>query len=241
MPYKFGIDTGKLNSFIGMSLRRAVLVALCLVMVFTIAMPNHVMALNLFGQKPQPSLLQSQKVDTTKAQAVVDPAADTNIIKKEDRTIVREDESKRTANSNTYINKDGTKTYEYSVKQKNYRNGNKWEKVDNKLLEVKEKLQNPNFWQTITNTAPTPKTEEFTGKAGTMGVRMMPLSKGIEMLVGGKTVTMKPVGSSNVRPEKKDDSTTIYKDAWKGVDLEYQTEGELIKENIVIKQKGQTY
>ena len=157
--------------------------------------------------------------------------------KKEDRTIDREDESKRTAHSSTYINKDGTKTYEYSVKQKNYLNGDKWERIDNKISEVKEKLQSPTFWQTITNTAPTPKTEEFAGKAGAMGVRMMPLSKGVEMSVGGKTVTMKPVRSSNVRPEKKNDSTTIYKDAWKGVDLEYQTEGELIKENIVIKQK----
>lgn len=237
MPYKFRVGIAKINKLVSMSFRRASLVASCLVMVFTIAMPNQVMALNLFGQKPQPSILRSEKVEVANAQSASDRAFSTDMSpKKEDRTIEREDESKRTANSSTYINKDGTKTFEYSLRQKNFRNGDKWEKVDNKLTELKQNIQNPSFWQTITNT--TPKvTQEFTGKAGLMGVRMMPLTKGVEMSVGGKTVTMKPVGASNVRPEKKNDSTTLYKDAWKGVDLEYQAEGELLKENIIIKQK----
>ena len=74
-------------------LKRTVLLSLCLVMVFTLAMPNQVMALNLFGQKPQPSILDAQKVDTTSDQAVVDPDGNTDIeARKEDRTVVREDE-----------------------------------------------------------------------------------------------------------------------------------------------------
>ena len=121
MPYRFGVGIAKINKALGVSFRRASLAALCLVMVFTLAMPNQVMALNLFGQKPAPSILSAQKVDTVKAQAPVESAGNTELSKKEDRTIDREDESKRTANSSTYINKDGTKTYEYSVKQKNYR------------------------------------------------------------------------------------------------------------------------
>lgn len=137
MPYRFG---GIAKIDMGRSFRRASLVALCLVMVFTVAMPNQVMALSLFGQKPAPSILNAQKVDVAKAQAPVESSGNTELSKKEDRTIDREDESKRTGHSSTYINKDGTKTYEYSVKQKNYRNGDKWERIDNKISEVKEKL-----------------------------------------------------------------------------------------------------
>lgn len=222
--------------------RRAALLGLCLVMCLTTAMPGEVMAFGLFENRgpKQPSVLKAEKLDVTKQQAVYDAAPATAMdAKKEDRTIDHEDISKRTTNSSTYVNKDGTKTYEYSVRQKNYRNGDKWEKIDNKLSSVIEKTPDPIPLQAIAGVVPAAQlAEEFTGKAGRIGVRMMPLSKGIQMSVDGKNITMKPVGSATVKPEKKNDSTTIYKNAWKGIDLEYQIEGELVKENIIIKQKN---
>lgn len=244
MPLKRLLGSNRAVSHKGMKLkvilRRGILVFLCSIITFTVAMPGEVMAWNLFGDnRIPPSVLSAEKVDVTKAQVGHDPSVNPELTtKKEDKTIDREDESKRTTHSSTYINKDGTKTYERSVRQKNYRNGDKWEKIDNRLSPAVEKTLNPTFWQAITNTAPAAEpAKEFTGKAGKMGVRMMPLSKGIVMSVGDKNVVMKPVGSNDIKPEKKNDSTTIYKNAWKGVDLEYQTEGELVKENIVIKQK----
>lgn len=149
-----------------------------------------------------------------------------------------EDTSKRTAHGSIYVNNDGTRTYEYSVRQQNYKNGDKWEKINNDLTAVVPPLADPSIWQTITNTAPEAESpEEFKGKVGRMAVHMMPLAKGISMSLDDKTIVMKPDGSKNVKPVKKNDTATVYKDAWKGINLEYQAFGELVKENIVIKQK----
>lgn len=207
-------------------------------------MPVQIMAFGLFDLKMQPktpSVLAAQKVDTAKAQAVLGAPTGGTLesgYKKEDRTIDHEVTSKRTAYSSTYVNKDGTKTLEISKRQKNYKKGNAWEKINNTLNPVVKSVTPPSLWQSITNTIPPIQPpEEFTSSAGLIDVRMMPLSKGISMSLGDKKIGMKPVGANNVRPEKKDDSSTVYKDAWKGVDLEYKTDGELVKENIIVKQK----
>lgn len=44
-----------------------------------------------------------------------------------------EDKHKRTQNTTTYVNNDGTKTVEYSVKQKYYRLGSEWKEIDNSI------------------------------------------------------------------------------------------------------------
>ena len=66
---------------------------------------------------------------------------------------------------------------------------------------------------------------------------MKPLSEGLEITVAGKTINMKPLGANNVKPAQKDDHTVVYKDAWNGVDLEYEMRGESVKEIIVLKKK----
>jgi len=149
-----------------------------------------------------------------------------------------EDTSKRTAFTSTYVNNDGTKTMEYSVNQRNYKDGSAWKQIDNSLNAVTEKAPDPTLWQTITGTQPeAPEPEEFKGKAGTMSADIQPLADGVTMNVAGKTIVMKPIGARDVKPTKQDDNSVIYKDAWPNVDLEYELRGESIKEIIIVKNK----
>lgn len=111
----------------------------------------------------------------------------TDLHVKSDRTHDREDVSKRTAFTSTYINKDGTKTLEYSPLQQNYNDGKTWQKIDNKLSDNGKAAQAPNFFQSITNTAPQAvKPTEFTGRSGVIGAQMDSLSHGITFTANGK-------------------------------------------------------
>ena len=145
-------------------------------------------------------------------------------------------ESKRTPFTSTYVNNDGTKTMEYSVNQRNYKDGSSWKKIDNKLSDNGKPAPAPNLFQSLTNTIPEMvKPTEFTGKSGVIDAQMSSLSKGVSFTADGKKITMTPVGAKDVLPEKKDDTTVIYKDAYPNVDIEYQLRGEAVKEIIVLK------
>jgi RHS repeat-associated protein len=151
----------------------------------------------------------------------------------------REDVAKRTAFSSTYINNDGSKTLESSTRQQNYKNGNKWEKIDNKLSAVEDLSMSANILQTVPGF--TPKVQlpsALKAKAGALDISMNPLAQGLHLSVSGKNFVIKPVGANNSKPEKKNDTTVVYKDAWNGVDLEYEVRGELLKENIIVKNKN---
>lgn len=223
-------------------LKRTTLYALCLMMVFTLMMPAQTKAWSLFGDgKPQPSALAAEKVDTTRDQATAASSvkSDASADVKTDRTHVREDESKRTANSSTYVNRDGTKTLEYTLDQQNFRDGSSWKKIDNTLHAAQQKAPESNWWQQLTNTVPQAESPaEYSGKAGAIDTIMKPLSTGVQITANGKTFTMRPAGSSNVKPEQKDDRTVVYRDAYPNVDIEYELRGESVKEIIVIKNKS---
>ncbi len=146
--------------------------------------------------------------------------------RKVDRSKRKEEESKRTAFTNTYVNADGTHTLEIAKKQINYKSNGKWQKIDNTM-------------QTAADAGlPTNSGVDFAGKSGNVKSKMKRFQKGIEVSAGGKTFTVIPVNANNVKPEKKDASTVVYRDAWKGVDVEYETTGEQIKETIYIKDKS---
>lgn len=222
--------------------RSVVLMALCLVLVFTIAMPNQAMALWLFDQKSKPkeqSALNTEKVDTAPVQKVADPvmgSGTTKLSDKKDRTRVRELTDKRTPFTSTYINKDGTKTLEYSVDQQNYKDGSSWKKIDNGLQAVEKEAPSANLFQKLTNTAAeTVPPSEFKGQAGTVKASIRPLADGITIEANDRTFVMKPIGAKNVIPEQKDDRTVVYKNAWPNVDIEYELRGESIKEVIILK------
>lgn len=213
--------------------------------VFTIAfssfMPSQVMAIWPFDpQKPEPKPLSASEVKTVDTQAIAEAnnAKSTILEKKVDKTPAYEIESMRTPFSSTYLNKDGTRTMKYSFEQKYYKSGSKWEKIDNNLRTITNTAEPLSLLDKITNTAPAPADiEKFTAKSGAISVEMKPLGEGVKIAVDGKEVNMLPVGANDVKPEKKNDRTVIYRDAWDGVDLEYEMRGESVKEVIVLKKK----
>lgn len=151
----------------------------------------------------------------------------------------REDVAKRTAFSSTYVNNDGSKTFETSIRQQNYKNGDKWEKINNKLSAVEDLATSANVLQTVPGFAPKVQPPSaFKAKAGALDISMNPLAQGLHLSVGGKNFVIKPVGANNSKPEKKNDTTVVYKNAWNGVDLEYEVRGELLKENIIVNNKN---
>ncbi len=146
--------------------------------------------------------------------------------------------SERTTHGSVYVNNDGTKTLEVSMKQQNYKDGDEWKKIDNSITAVQEDAPDPSLWQRMTNTEPeAPLPSEYTSEAGSIDVSMKSLSQGVALSTKEKTFTMKPIGANDVKPQKKNDQTIVYKDAWKGVDIEYETIGEVVKENIVLNNK----
>jgi len=228
------------------SIQRVFLVFCCLVLVLTLTMPAETKAWGLFGDgkiKHNPSVLPASNVDITKTQAIADtPTTNPQPLAtgKKDATHASEIESERTPFTSTYINKDGTKSLEYSFNQQNYKVGNKWEKIDNSLKAVASAAQPLGLSQVASDTTSDDPTapSEFTGKGGVLNAQMKPLDQGITMTAGGKTVTMKPLGARNAKPSQKDDHTVVYKNAWNGVDLEYEMRGQTVKETIVITKKN---
>lgn len=219
---------------------RAVLVTMCAALVLSIAQPG--LSTALAESASTKKFDTNYKIDPLKSDKSQDispltqSSKNTDLYVKPDRTHVREDISKRTAFTSTYINKDGTKTMEYTPQQQNYNDGKKWQKIDNKLSDNGEAAPVPNFFQSITNTAPTAiKPTEFSGKSGIIDAQMKSLSNGISFTANGKKITMIPVGAKDITPEKKDDTTVIYRDAYPNVDVEYQLRGEAVKEIIVLK------
>lgn len=181
----------------------------------------------LSSVKQQNTIVTEQAKDTSLNTKVNDPLGHKS-----------EDVSKRTAFSSTYINNDGTRSLDYGQRQQNYQVGKSWIKIDNSLKAVTKVIPNPTLWQTITSTQPkAPTIEEYNGDAGTSSVNIKSLGTGITIKAQGKTITMKPIGARDIKPVKVDDTSVIYKDAWKNVDIEYQLRGETVKEIIIVKDK----
>ena len=147
--------------------------------------------------------------------------------------------SKRTPNSSTYVNNDGTKTLEISARQQNFQKNGKWEKISNEISAAQPKTEQPSFLQSTMGAQPIVNAvSEYKSKAGTLDVVMKPLKDGIAISNDKKSFTMKPVDATNTVPRQKNNQTVIYKNAWKGVDLEYEMQGELVKENIILRNKS---
>lgn len=138
-----------------------------------------------------------------------------------ERKAVKELTDKRTAYTKTFLNSDGTKTMEYTTEQQHYQTSKDapWQEINNTLEEKKTK-DNLRY---------------FEGKAGAMSSSMKRLSDGLAIDAERKQIAIKPVGAANVQPERKDDRTIVYRDAWSGVDLEYELRGESVKEVIIVK------
>src|SRR5688572_9534 len=124
------------------NIQRSILMAMCFVLVFTIAMPDRLAAQGIFDNKQskQPSVLKAPEVDVSQTQASSNFTGGALDLKpkKRDHTIVSEIESERTPFTSTYKNKDGSKTLKYYMYQRNYQEGKSWKKIDNTLQAVME-------------------------------------------------------------------------------------------------------
>lgn len=223
-----------------LTIKRVFLLFCCAVLAVSIVPSTSVMAFWPFGEgKKQPSVLPAQKVDITDSQHQAEKTTGgDDLHKKVDRTRVKELISERTAYSSTFENRDGTKTVEHSAVQQNYKVGDKWEKIDNSVRKVSDpSFQDKKFDISTGSTPINDQPEKVEGKAGSFSVLMNPLDKGIDLKIGDKSLNLTPVGANSVLPSTKDVNTVVYKDAWSGVDLEYELRGESVKETIVIKEK----
>ena len=238
------ISFAKKSVKVKMYAKQSILLSLCTVMLFTVAMPTQVMAFGPFDKPPQPSTLKSEQVDTVEAQSIVDSQTKVGSEPgkaKPDRTPLRELTEKRTTSTSTYLNKDGTKTLKFSTKQRNYKKNGKWEQIDNTLKPVAQPAQQANIFQRLTGQLPEADAPSvFQAQAGELALAMKPLAEGITVVANGKSFVIKPVGANNSLPEQKDATTVVYRDAWKGIDLEYEARGEQLKENIIVKDKKAT-
>lgn len=205
------------------------------IMAFTVSSPVY--ALDLFNTLNPPEIKRSKVAaldspfNSTKAQ----PHQSSNDFllsnrynnqEKSDSKPVKELVDMRTAYTKTYLNSDGTKTLDYVTTQRHYKDTGdknaKWQDIDNTL---NQKLTKD-------------KSRYFVGDAGNMSSSMNRLSKGVSVEIESKDITVKPLAASNVEPEQVDERTVVYKNAWPGVDLEYELRGEAVKEMIIIKDKN---
>ncbi len=182
----------------------------------------------------------------------------TNIKQKPTKRKIREDISLRTANSDTFINSDGTRTtkfynhikYYKKDKQNNYISiknrvkANKityYEKISSReasFLRKKQRNNHPRFKQNNhNNLIKKEKVLSFDGESGSIKTKFYNLKKGIEVEVKDKKFTIKPTNANNSKPELINSNTIIYKNAWDGVDIEYELIDESVKETIFIKNK----
>ena len=210
------------------------------VLIFTIVQPSYLMAIFNAFNPPKVAPLHSEKVLPAQSKSVGSFAS--VLIDDPDDTVkrtaeryadtdkeglpegvkrVRELTNLRTKNTSTYLNSDGTRTMEYSTIQQNYKEGGQWKKINNKLESFKHAGKSA-----------------FRGKAGRSSADLRSLNSGISLGVDGKSIAIKPHGVGNVKPEKLDDTTVIYRDVWPHVDLKYQLVGGMIKEFTVIKDKA---
>jgi len=223
-------------------LRSFTLILLSCVLALSALQPSSVMALSLSGQdnKIEPKAIKSPRVEYLNGVlASSDEAKSSSASNKDlsgDTTPVKEITSERTQFTSTYVNKNGTKTLEYTVDQQNYKDGKTWQRIDNSIEAKNTTPAKSNFLNMPTSSA-YKQAELFSGSAGTMKTAMKTLKEGVQIAAAGKTFTMTPERSLNVLPEKVDDNTVIYRNAWPNVDLQYQLKGEALKEIIILKSK----
>ncbi|HSE29550.1 MAG TPA: PA14 domain-containing protein [Candidatus Saccharimonadales bacterium] len=162
---------------------------------------------------------------------------------KKDRKELFEDETKRTAFSNEYVNSDGTRTIKSSpVDAINYKEGDTWRKIehvvnDDEAYVPSKNLDDSSFWDFLPWTN---KSKAVDAQAGRTKAKLRPFAEGISYEMGGKTFTLEPVDARNVKPRIStvaDGRVTLitYVDAWPGVDVLYELHGESVKESIIIK------
>ncbi|MDB5186282.1 MAG: hypothetical protein JWL85_805, partial [Candidatus Saccharibacteria bacterium] len=178
-------------------------------------------------------------------QLVSDPVLNSQPEQNVQRERKYEDESKRTATTKTYVNTDGSRTLDYSIMPMHYQRDGKW--VDlNAVTEADNSFRSatPLEKEPLIGNPFAKKPQSYNFSAGELGVKLHTYNDGIEFTFKGKQFKLKPAGANNVRPtvtETEEGHKIItYKEAWPGVDVDYEVHGAMLKETIVLKRPGTT-
>lgn len=194
--------------------------------------------------KELPSILASSKVATSLSTEGLQSKtpAQSQTFKKEE--IV----SKRTPNSTTFRNEDGSYTTKEYGTSKFYKNSKDWLPINTALLEDKNSGDADNFLGEMFGSiqALVKSPEAFTVKENDWQARFAPSGSKQAMVrikKGSDQIGFSPVGAKEgVIPTISEDSqgrqTVHYYDLWPGVNVEYEVKADTLKENIVLKNRS---
>lgn len=161
---------------------------------------------------------------------------------------VREDESKRTERSKTFINKDGSKSVEFFNEDIAYKENGALKELRSTVSDLTDFSSIPTqpLSSLLGSAAPGLATSKsFVGDSGPMKGLFQPLANqnGVKVTFEGKEVKILPLSAANANPERsRQDGTDYitYKKVWDDVDLVYEYRGDHIKEFIVLNKKPKT-
>lgn len=227
--------------------RRTPLFALSLILAFTLVQPVEVYGLiniNALTSPKQPAALPASKVDIASTQAIADPSTKSVASEKikEDKTRVRELTGLRTTNSKTFLNRDGSKTMEYSLVPKHYEKAGKL--VDLNPTTKSSSYKSSKLLVEDTDAsllAPTTAPQAYDVKTGDISATIKPFNDGIEVAYQDKKFSIVPEFARNVKPKKETfqgQEVITYKNAWPNVDVTYELVGNMLKETLILKNKS---
>lgn len=156
--------------------------------------------------------------------------------------------SKRTANSTTSRNTDGSYTTKQYADPIFYKQSGEWQKIDTTLVEDKNAGDAGNIfgkvwgqmesWFTDTTTYTVSGNDWQARFASSDAEQAM-----IRIKKGDSQVSFSPVNGKDISPvvtKRGDKQVVRYSELWAGVDLEYEVGSDSLKENIIIKNKDAT-
>ena len=156
---------------------------------------------------------------------------------------------KRTANTSTFRNKDGSFSTKQYYAPKFFKKSDKWQGIDTTLIEDKNAADAGNIFGQVLGqvkswTAPT---TTYTIKDNDWHARFAPSNDKAGMVrikKGESQIGFSPQGAKNVVPvitTAKDGKQAVhYYDLWPGVDVEYSVHSAEVKESIILKNKNAT-
>jgi RHS repeat-associated protein len=175
------------------------------------------------------TLKQSQKpIDPTKKQELVED---------------------RAANKEVFRNSDGSLTERQYLGSKYYKSEGAWQAIDSSIKEDKNAVDSSNVFGQVFGEVQSWAKDQTTFKTAknSWQARFAPSNDKVGMVrvqQNGQTVSFSPQGAKNVAPvittDKDGRQVVNYYDLWNGVDVEYIVTADLVKENIIIKNKSAT-
>ena len=157
--------------------------------------------------------------------------------------------NKRTANSSTFRNQDGSYTTKLYRSPKFFKQSGQWQAIDTTLIEDKNAGDSGNIagkaWGDVESWFSS--TTTYTIKNNDWQARFAPSDAGqgmIRIKQGDSQVGFSPVNANSVTPvittASNGNQTVHYYNLWPGVDVEYAVLSAELKENIIIKNKNST-